>query len=230
MMAVQCPAGAAHPASLTVQLPSGQHHSVQIPPGVQPGQTFQVPIPSAGPAPVMQVSAVPVDARGPSGAAVPVMAMPAGGPSGAPMVLPAGSVQLVGHAGGAPDRPPAYAPTAPPAYAPAALPQGGVVSRSMGGRCPDITVDKAAWFQHFDKDGSGFLDLQELIHALATTFNKTSPSELASMSDTVGAIWCAFDMDMNAQISMREFTTSNGLADTIIATINHRQDRQNRAL
>ena len=44
---------------------------------------------------------VPVDARGPSGAAVPVMAMPAGGPSGAPMVLPAGSVQLVGHAGGA---------------------------------------------------------------------------------------------------------------------------------
>ena len=50
------------------------------------------------------------------------------------------------------------------------------------------------------------------------------------MSDTVGAIWCAFDMDMNAQISMREFTTSNGLADTIIATINHRQDRQNRAL
>merc|ERR550514_794138 len=201
MMAVQCPAGAAHPASLTVQLPSGQHHSVQIPPGVQPGQTFQVPIPSAGPAPVMQVSAVPVDARGPSGAA-----------------------------GGAPDRPPAYAPTAPPAYAPAALPEGGVVSRSIGGRCPDITVDKAAWFQHFDKDGSGFLDLQELIHALATTFNKTSPSELASMSDTVGAIWCAFDMDMNAQISMREFTTSNGLADTIIATINHRQNRQNQPL
>ena len=108
--------------------------------------------------------------------------------------------------------------------------EGGVVSRSIGGRCPDITVDKAAWFQHFDKDGSGFLDLQELIHALATTFNKTSPSELASMSDTVGAIWCAFDMDMNAQISMREFTTSNGLADTIIATINHRQNRQNQPL
>merc|ERR1719231_1179275 len=138
-----------------------------------PGRRSRCPSLPRG-APVMQVSAVPVDARGPSGAAVPVMAMPA--------------------------------------------------------RCPDITVDKAAWFQHFDKDGSGYLDLQELIHALATTFNKTAPEELASMSDTVGAIWCAFDMDMNAQISMREFTTSNGLADTIIATINHRQDRQNRAL
>merc|ERR1711988_481608 len=112
------------------------------------------------------------------------------------------------------DRPPPYAPTA-------GVPLSNV-SAVVGP--PSIQADKHGWFNYFDTDRSGYLDLEELVQALATTFGKSRPDEVASLRETVGAIWCAFDFDMNGEISMAEFTARDGLCDTVIANLNHRQN------
>lgn len=219
-MNVTVPANVPVGSSLTVASPEGQQFKVQVPTGFSAGMVFQVQVP----APVLHTTAVevgaPADAGGVRRLSAEHVTLVGGGAqagSGVHVIAP-GSVTLVG---GTP--PPTPAP--PPAFNPYAT----VVVPSGGGGAPpparepipDIEADRHLWFSYWDKDGGGTLDMDELAAALVATF-KLEGAKAAQMRETVQAVWVAFDMNMDGSISMSEFCTSNGLGDTIIASLRRR--------
>ena len=86
--------------------------------------------------------------------------------------------------------------------------------------CPNLEHSPKKWFEYWDEDKSGSLDMEELIRALVKTFNLgVETRSLRGMADSVRAVWCAFDQDQKGEITLEEFTKREGLAQSIIATI-----------
>lgn len=83
---------------------------------------------------------------------------------------------------------------------------------------PSIKTDKVGWFQYYDEDGTGNLSKDEVIRALIQTFRLYHIDRNAVMN-TVDMIWPIFDSDGSNQIDMREFVSTDNLADTIIAQL-----------
>jgi Ca2+-binding EF-hand superfamily protein len=85
--------------------------------------------------------------------------------------------------------------------------------------CPDIRTHPNDWFQYWDEDHSGSLDKGEVRRALIKTLRLFHVS-VESVTEILEAIWPIFDHDMSGTISMTEFSARDGLADTIISTLN----------
>ena len=183
MMAVQCPRAPrtrrASPCSSVRAAPLGSD------PLDAAGQAFKVPIPSAGrrrcESRPCRSAARSLGRRGAGDGDA------RGRPGGAPMVLPAGSVQLPATRA-APTARRRTRPRAPRA-ARRRLPQGGVVSRSMGGRCPTSRSTRPRGSSTLTRTAR-----PSTCRSSSTRSRRRSSDRArgaASMGDTVGAIWCA---------------------------------------
>jgi Ca2+-binding EF-hand superfamily protein len=88
---------------------------------------------------------------------------------------------------------------------------------------PQLTLSsKKQWFAHFDDDGSGSLEQEEVVRGLIKTFDlRLDLFKLNEMRQTVLAVWPLFDLDGSDSIDMEEFCSRDGLADTIIASSQH---------
>eukprot|EP00927_Polykrikos_kofoidii_P061164 TRINITY_DN56032_c0_g1_i1.p1 TRINITY_DN56032_c0_g1~~TRINITY_DN56032_c0_g1_i1.p1 ORF type:complete len:744 (+),score=83.31 TRINITY_DN56032_c0_g1_i1:64-2232(+) len=85
---------------------------------------------------------------------------------------------------------------------------------------PDLHVDKQGWFKHWDTDGSGVLEREEVIRGLAKCFRSDVPSAVCKkrlrMRCAVEAMWPLVDDDGNDRIALNEFCRQGGLADMIL--------------
>ena len=87
---------------------------------------------------------------------------------------------------------------------------------------PDLRLNKEAWFIFWDEDNSKSLEKEELFRALKYTFKLEQNMEiLFAMKETLYSIFPIFDTDNSGSIEMDEFICPNGVADTIIATLNY---------
>lgn len=88
---------------------------------------------------------------------------------------------------------------------------------------PDIKADKNAWYEFWDEDNSGSLEKEEVVRALLKTLRMThDPQQVQMMRNSIDAVWCVFDDDGSGSIERDEFLRpGDGLADTIIATVEH---------
>ena len=85
-------------------------------------------------------------------------------------------------------------------------------------KIPHICEDKEEWFSFWDEDNSGELEKDEVARALIKTFEKDR-SIVSIIQNIVGSIWPLFDDDASLSISKDEFTSPDGLADTVIASL-----------
>jgi Ca2+-binding EF-hand superfamily protein len=101
-------------------------------------------------------------------------------------------------------------------YARRAMPRGADAP------IPDIRRFARQWFTHFDEDGGGTLSKGEVTRALIKTFRQPEdPAKYQQLRETVSAIWGMFDDDASGEIDTDEFIVRDGLADTIVATLQH---------
>merc|ERR1712216_68987 len=93
----------------------------------------------------------------------------------------------------------------------------------MGGQddapVPDIRRDREAWDRHWDMDGSGSLEFEEVVRAFTKTL-RTDIGSIADLRECLRAVWPLFDVDGDGTVSIAELRRPvDGLADTIIATL-----------
>jgi len=82
-----------------------------------------------------------------------------------------------------------------------------------------LTGQRAEWFRHWDTDGSGTLELEEVIRAFLRTFRWHEPERATQLRMIVETLWPSFDPDGNGSITCEEFIRQDGLADTIEANL-----------
>lgn len=86
--------------------------------------------------------------------------------------------------------------------------------------CPELHLDKRGWFLHWDTDGSGVLEREEVVRGLAKAFRSDVPAKLCKkrlrMRCIVEQMWAKVDTDGNDRITIDEFCKSCGLADLIL--------------
>jgi Ca2+-binding EF-hand superfamily protein len=82
-----------------------------------------------------------------------------------------------------------------------------------------LSGQRARWFQHWDTDGSGTLEREEVIRAFLRTFHWHDPERAAQLRMVVEALWLSFDPDGNGSITCEEFVRRDGLADTVEANL-----------
>jgi Ca2+-binding EF-hand superfamily protein len=87
---------------------------------------------------------------------------------------------------------------------------------------PDIKRDASAWFQFWDEDSTESLDRGEIVRALMKTF-RIERRRTDDVAEVINAVWPIFDFDGNGTISFPEFINGDGLADTIVAQLDHRE-------
>jgi len=84
---------------------------------------------------------------------------------------------------------------------------------------PDINRDRDAWYRRWDEDESGELEFEEVVRALAKSFN-IPLTGITALRENLGAVWCIFDTDGSGAVDKNEFMQPrDGLADTVIATM-----------
>jgi len=86
---------------------------------------------------------------------------------------------------------------------------------------PDIKSNKEAWYNHYDENGNGTLQQDEVVRGLIQTFKAGNDSQrMDQIRGTVDAVWPIFDTDGSGSIDKNEFLKpADGLADTIVATM-----------
>ncbi len=88
---------------------------------------------------------------------------------------------------------------------------------------PMITKDRNAWYDFYDEDGSHTLSKEEILRAFIQTFHVSRDlRQVENMREVIQNVWCIFDTDGSGEIDKNEFLARDGLADTIIATLNSR--------
>merc|ERR1711988_432926 len=83
---------------------------------------------------------------------------------------------------------------------------------------PPSLNDRQAWFTHFDADGNGSLDMQELIVAVQKSFPTVASNVDVPM--TISVLMQACDLVKSGEVSEEEFIRPNGLADLMSASLN----------
>jgi len=87
------------------------------------------------------------------------------------------------------------------------------------GEVPELS-DAPAWFKYWDTDGNGQLDQQEVQRALMKTFRLGSEMHrVHTMRETLDTVWPLFDHDGNGEIDFGEFTSHNGLGETLALSV-----------
>jgi len=84
---------------------------------------------------------------------------------------------------------------------------------------PDLRKDRDAWYRHWDGDNSGELEFEEVVRAMAKSFSITT-GVIAELRESLYAVWCIFDPDNSGSVDRQEFLARDGLADTVMATMN----------
>jgi Ca2+-binding EF-hand superfamily protein len=82
-----------------------------------------------------------------------------------------------------------------------------------------LSGQRAEWFRHWDSDGSGTLEREEVIRAFLRTFHWHDPERAAQLRMVVETLWLSFDPDGNGSITCAEFVRRDGLADTVEANL-----------
>lgn len=92
--------------------------------------------------------------------------------------------------------------------------------RAAGSLCPDLDMDKRAWFLFWDIDGSRSLEREEIVRGLVKSFKSDLPRVLFEkrlrMRYVVEEMWPLVDTDANNRITVDEFCRPGGLADLIL--------------
>lgn len=92
-------------------------------------------------------------------------------------------------------------------------------SGTDGTPVPDIRLDREAWYRHWDMDGSGSLEFEEVVRAFAKTL-RIEVNGISDLRDCLRAAWPLFDVDGDGTVSTAELRRPvDGLADTVIATL-----------
>jgi len=105
-----------------------------------------------------------------------------------------------------------------------------IVEARLNGAIPDISSRPRDWFAYWDADDGGSLCKAEVLRAVVKTFNipRASPTAAGGsqqhcghihVTDVLHNIWAIFDHDNNGEIDIDEFTSQDGLCDTLGATI-----------
>jgi len=88
--------------------------------------------------------------------------------------------------------------------------------------CPDLGIDKTAWFDHWDTDGSGVLEREEVVRGLVKGFRRDGACRMKDgrkvlrVRRIVQEMWPLVDLDGNGSITMWEFCQPGGLADLVL--------------
>ena len=75
--------------------------------------------------------------------------------------------------------------------------------------------------RYWDEDESGELEFEEVVRAFAKTF-QTDVEGISQLRESLSAVWTVFDTDNSGAVDRREFLARDGLADTVLATMNYR--------
>jgi hypothetical protein len=85
---------------------------------------------------------------------------------------------------------------------------------------PEFQSNKFGWFTHWDVDGSGVLDREEVVRGLTKQFHSDLSRDVCSkklrMRQVVEELWPKVDLDANGKITLHEFVKDDGLADLIL--------------
>jgi Ca2+-binding EF-hand superfamily protein len=106
--------------------------------------------------------------------------------------------------------------TAPSRSVDSTPPTETVVERKQEARvtCPyDIYENPRQWFQFFDADGSGTLDMEECCEALQATFTELEPAVIEGMLEDM---WEDFVNPETQLMNADDFVKDDGLCDTIL--------------
>ena len=87
------------------------------------------------------------------------------------------------------------------------------------GEPPDIARAPREWFAFWDEDGSGALSKSEIVRALVKTFRAQRDVQVGVIQEVVDNVFCLFDSDGSGEVDMSEFTETDGLCDTIVASM-----------
>lgn len=98
-----------------------------------------------------------------------------------------------------------------------------IVAARENGAVPDISTKPRLWFQYWDEDDGGTLDKYEVLRAVIKTFRICdTAANTGHIFELLDAVWPIFDHDESGEIDLDEFTTADGLCDTLLATIQFR--------
>jgi Ca2+-binding EF-hand superfamily protein len=89
------------------------------------------------------------------------------------------------------------------------------------GQVPDITAQPRMWFQFWDEDDGGTLCKNEVLRAIVKTFRiaDNSVARTAAIFGSLDAMWPIFDTDGSGEIDINEFTETDGLCDSLVASL-----------
>eukprot|EP00439_Symbiodinium_sp_Y106_P084908 s357_g26.t5 len=87
---------------------------------------------------------------------------------------------------------------------------------------PDLRRDRDGWYRYWDEDESGELEFEEVVRAFAKTF-QIDVEGISQLRESLSAVWTVFDTDNSGAVDRREFLARDGLADTVLATMNYRE-------
>jgi len=97
--------------------------------------------------------------------------------------------------------------------------RGNLRGRRRDGEPPPLSRP-TEWFSHWDYDDSNELDRSEVRRALVKTFRLEGDHErIATMGETLDAVWSIFDTDGSGEIDRREFSQAGGLGETLAASL-----------
>jgi hypothetical protein len=88
---------------------------------------------------------------------------------------------------------------------------------------PSLAAAPDRWFRHWDEDGDGTLDKDEVTRALVKTFQlRDDLRQVREIRGVVDAVWSLFDADGDGRVDRNEFLARDGLAETIVASVGTR--------
>lgn len=112
------------------------------------------------------------------------------------------------------NQPPATAHSSSSAYS-----SNIATNNSSSNKLPSL-ADLSIWFDYFDRDGNQVLESEEVIAAIAQTFASYGRMvDVASIRESVHALWSEFDPDGNGYIDKNEFMVEGGLGESIKAML-----------
>lgn len=102
----------------------------------------------------------------------------------------------------------------------------GPVTQPAERTCPDIKYDMKGWFAHWDTDGSGVLEREEVVRGLCKAFRSDVSTHACSkrlrMRCIVEEMWGTIDADGNDRITLEEFSCPGGLAELVVQRLDVR--------
>jgi len=82
-------------------------------------------------------------------------------------------------------------------------------------RVPDMSDDPAAWFFCADADGTGQLSRLEVTSVLLSQF----PVDVDKLEAALPMLWERWDQNGSGKISLAEFSSPNGMLESVVATL-----------